>query len=92
MKLIPFGAGHKKFPGIELGMRTVQLVLAQLLHCFNWELPDGISPKDIGMHESFGLTTLKASPLLTVPTYHTSDSRGSDRSFRQSPMAMQHLC
>lgn len=68
-QIIPFGSGRRKCPGIELGIRAVYFVLAQLLHCFDLELPDGISPKDVDMEEKFGLTTPRANPLLVVPTY-----------------------
>ena len=37
-ELLPFGSGRRGCPGIQLGLVTVQFVLAQLLHCFNWEL------------------------------------------------------
>ncbi|PIA63577.1 hypothetical protein AQUCO_00201133v1 [Aquilegia coerulea] len=69
LQLIPFGAGRRKCPGIELGLRQVQFVLAQLVHCFNWELPDGMSPRDLDMKEKFGVTVRRAIPLLLVPTY-----------------------
>ncbi|PIA63580.1 hypothetical protein AQUCO_00201136v1 [Aquilegia coerulea] len=69
MQLIPFGSGRRKCPGLELGLRTVQLVLAQLVHCFNWELPDGMSPVDVDMKEAYGLTISRATPLLVRPTY-----------------------
>ncbi|KAF9625556.1 hypothetical protein IFM89_024329 [Coptis chinensis] len=46
---------RRKCPGIEMGLKAVQLVLAQFVHCFNLELPHGMSPKDIDMKESFGI-------------------------------------
>ncbi|KAF5194376.1 Cytochrome p450 [Thalictrum thalictroides] len=69
MQLLPFGSGRRKCPGLELGLKTVQLLLAQLLHCFNWELPDGMSPANIEMKEVYGLTIRRATPLLLRPTY-----------------------
>ncbi|PIA63579.1 hypothetical protein AQUCO_00201135v1 [Aquilegia coerulea] len=69
MQLLPFGSGRRKCAGMELGLRTVQLVLAQLVHCFNWELPDGLSPADVDMKEVYGLTITRATPLLVRPTY-----------------------
>ena len=38
-QLIPFGSGRRGCPGIQLGLTTVKYVLAQLLHCFHWDLP-----------------------------------------------------
>ncbi|KAL5723170.1 hypothetical protein ACHQM5_006595 [Ranunculus cassubicifolius] len=69
LKLIPFGSGRRKCPGIELGMRTVQFVLAQLLHCFALALPHGKSPRDVDMTEKNGITVTLANPLLVIPTY-----------------------
>ena len=38
-QFIPFGFGRRGCPGIQLGLTTAKLVLAQLVYCFNWELP-----------------------------------------------------
>ncbi|XP_012574760.1 cytochrome P450 750A1-like [Cicer arietinum] len=67
-QLIPFGSGRRGCPGIQLGLNTVRLVVAQLVHCFNWELPFGISPNDLDMSEKFGLSMPRNSHLLVVPT------------------------
>lgn len=55
-QLIPFGSGHRGCLGIQLGLIVVKLVLAQLLHCFNWEPPDGLLPSELDMTEEFGLS------------------------------------
>ncbi|XP_058009912.1 cytochrome P450 CYP736A12-like [Hevea brasiliensis] len=68
-QLIPFGSGRRGCPGMHLGLTTVRLVLAQLLHCFDWELPDGLLPNEMDMSERFTLTMLKATHLLAVPKY-----------------------
>ncbi|KAK7271265.1 hypothetical protein RJT34_27013 [Clitoria ternatea] len=68
-RLIPFGSGRRGCPGIHLGLTTVKIVVAQLVHCFNWELPLGMSPDDLDMNEKFGLTMPRSKPLLVVPTY-----------------------
>ncbi|KAK9091225.1 hypothetical protein Sjap_024402 [Stephania japonica] len=68
-QLIPFGSGRRKCPGMHLGLVMVQLVLAQLLQCFNWELPDGMSPCDLDMKEKFALTMSRASHLNSIPSY-----------------------
>lgn len=68
-ELIPFGAGRRKCPGIQLGLLTIRLVLAQLVHCFNWELPNGMQPEKMDMTEEFGLTMPRANKLLAIPSY-----------------------
>lgn len=68
-QLIPFGAGRRACPGMLLGLRNVRLILAQLVHCFNWELPDGKSPEDLDMKEEFGLSLPRENDLLLKPTY-----------------------
>ncbi|ERN14972.1 hypothetical protein AMTR_s00032p00218900 [Amborella trichopoda] len=64
---IPFGAGRRICPGLPLGVRMVQIVLASLLHSFDWELPDGLKPEEMDMRDKFGVTLQKAVPLEAVP-------------------------
>ncbi|KAF7005705.1 hypothetical protein CFC21_020809 [Triticum aestivum] len=66
-KLLPFGAGRRICPGINLGIMTVELMLANLMYHFNWELPIGVERKDIDMTEVFGLTVRLKEKLLLVP-------------------------
>ncbi|XP_054787729.1 cytochrome P450 CYP736A12-like [Prosopis cineraria] len=65
---MPFGTGRRGCPGIQLGLCTVKLVVAQLIHCFRWELPSGMTPEDLDMKEKFGLSMPKAEHLLAVPS------------------------
>lgn len=58
-QLVPFGSGRRGCPGMQLGLIVIQLVLAQLAHCFDWELPDNMSPSELDMSEEFGLTLLE---------------------------------
>jgi len=67
-ELIPFGAGRRICPGLPLAHRMVHLVIASLLHAFNWSLPDGITPDNLDMTEKFGITLQKALPLIAVPS------------------------
>ncbi|PIA46818.1 hypothetical protein AQUCO_01500395v1 [Aquilegia coerulea] len=64
-ELLPFGSGRRGCPGINMGMATVDLGLANLLYCFNWELPN---EKDINMDEVASLTVHKKIPLILLPT------------------------
>ncbi|XP_057447083.1 cytochrome P450 CYP736A12-like [Lotus japonicus] len=67
-QLIPFSSGRRGCPGINMGLVMVRLVVAQLVHCFNWELPLGISPNDLDMTERFGLAMPRSNHLLAMPT------------------------
>ncbi|KAM7254127.1 hypothetical protein ACFE04_031809 [Oxalis oulophora] len=71
-QLIPFSSGRRSCPGMQLGMNMVKLVVAQLLHCFNWRLPDGMLPEEIDMSEHFGITLSRKKHLFGIPTYRLS--------------------
>ncbi|KAK9118905.1 hypothetical protein Scep_016998 [Stephania cephalantha] len=64
---IPFGAGRRICAGMSLGIRMIQLVVATLVHGFNWALPDSQSPEKLNMEETFGLTLQRAEPLMVRP-------------------------
>lgn len=66
-KLLLFGAVRRICPGINLGIVIVELMLANLMYHFDWELPIGVERKDIDMTEVFGLTVRLKEKLLLVP-------------------------
>ncbi|KAK8993315.1 hypothetical protein V6N11_033416 [Hibiscus sabdariffa] len=68
-ELIPFGSGRRGCPGMQLGLSTMRLIIAQLVHCFDWELPDGMLPDELDMTEKFGLSLPRANHLIAKPTY-----------------------
>ncbi|XP_008460602.2 cytochrome P450 71AU50 [Cucumis melo] len=68
-ELIPFGSGRRCCPGMHLGLTMVRLLLAQLVHAFYWELPNGILPNQLDMTEEFGLTCPRAQHLMVTPIY-----------------------
>uniref|UniRef100_A0A803N062 Cytochrome P450 n=1 Tax=Chenopodium quinoa TaxID=63459 RepID=A0A803N062_CHEQI len=47
MSMIPFGGGRRVCPGYTFSPVSLELVLANLLYSFNWELPDGLSKEEI---------------------------------------------
>nr|GMD38684.1 cytochrome P450 71A1-like [Ipomoea batatas] len=64
-ELLPFGAGRRMCPGYSLGLKVIQVTLANLLHGFNWKLPNDMIPEQLNMEEIFGLSTPKKIPLAT---------------------------
>ena len=70
LEWIPFGEGRRVCPGQQMGMLIVEFVVAQLLHCFNWRLPDEcMNESKLDMfEENQGLTVTRAHPLIAVPT------------------------
>ncbi|CAA6654611.1 unnamed protein product [Spirodela intermedia] len=60
---IPFSSGRRICPGMNLAVTSVQLALANLLYCFDWELADGMKPKDIDTTETVGIVLHLESPL-----------------------------
>ncbi|TKY70450.1 coniferylaldehyde 5-hydroxylase [Spatholobus suberectus] len=67
-EFIPFGSGRRSCPGMQLGLYALELAVAHLLHCFTWELPDGMKPSEMDMGDVFGLTAPRATRLVAVPT------------------------
>ncbi|KAK9758025.1 hypothetical protein RND81_01G201600 [Saponaria officinalis] len=66
-KLIPFGAGRRMCPGMPLAYRMVHLMLANLVHSFDWKHDNGVKCEDIDLEEKFGITLQKVQPLLAIP-------------------------
>ena len=64
---LPFGSGRRIFAGIATAVPTVEFTLANLLYCFDWELPMGMKTQDIDMEGNGGLTTYRKTPLFLVP-------------------------
>lgn len=71
-QLIPFGAGRRGCPGINFAMSTNEFVLANLMHKFDWELPNGMKGDELNMDECTGLTAHRKVPLLVVATPFSS--------------------
>jgi cytochrome P450 len=63
LQLLPFGSGRRMCPAQGLGLRMVQLVLANLLHGFTWRLPDGVAAEDLSMEEKFGISVSRMEHL-----------------------------
>ncbi|KAG9447463.1 hypothetical protein H6P81_013591 [Aristolochia fimbriata] len=66
-ELIPFGAGRRICPGLPLANQFIHLIVASLVHHFDWGLQGGAHPSSLVMEEKFGLTLQKDPPLFLVP-------------------------
>ncbi|XP_039146736.1 LOW QUALITY PROTEIN: cytochrome P450 71AP13-like [Dioscorea cayenensis subsp. rotundata] len=62
-EFIPFGAIRRMCPGMQLGIVTVEIALANILYHFNWGLPFRMCYEDIDMTEIFGVVLHKKSPV-----------------------------
>ncbi|OEL17876.1 3-hydroxyindolin-2-one monooxygenase, partial [Dichanthelium oligosanthes] len=65
--LLPFGTGRRICPGITFAISTIEIMLANLVCLFNWELPAESAEKGVDMAESFGVTVHRTEKLLLVP-------------------------
>ncbi|KAK8942333.1 Premnaspirodiene oxygenase [Platanthera zijinensis] len=65
---MPYGGGRRICPGINFGMTSIEVVLANLLYHFDWELPGGRLPQEMDMEESMGLALTRKNPLFLVAT------------------------
>ncbi|XP_043690189.1 cytochrome P450 736A117-like [Telopea speciosissima] len=69
-QLIPFGAGRRGCPGTHFAIAVVELALANLLHKFDWALPNGAHGEALDITEAPGISSHLKSPLLAVATPH----------------------
>ncbi|KAL8041873.1 hypothetical protein ABFX02_09G012700 [Erythranthe guttata] len=67
-ELIPFGAGRRGCPGVTFAMAGIELMLANVVQKFEWELPKGTTCEGLDMTEQAGVTTHRKNPLLAVAT------------------------
>ncbi|KAL9434112.1 hypothetical protein AB3S75_028863 [Citrus x aurantiifolia] len=67
-QFIPFGAGRRGCPGMSFAIASVEYVVANLLHWFDWKLPFGVV---LDMTEASGVTLQRKSPLHVVPTLYS---------------------
>lgn len=52
-RLLPFGSGRRMCPAVKFATATFEIILANLIYHFNWELPPGTTGVD--MTETFGI-------------------------------------
>ncbi|TMW86422.1 hypothetical protein EJD97_021400 [Solanum chilense] len=64
---IPFGSGRRMCAGEPLASRFVPLVVASMIHKFDWFLPNDMNPDQIDMDEILDLIISKKDPILLIP-------------------------
>ncbi|XP_021293027.1 cytochrome P450 71B36-like [Herrania umbratica] len=69
-ELLPFGAGRRICPGMNMGTALIELALANLLYHFDWKLPSG---GEIDMEEEVTITVGKKSALNLMPINYISE-------------------
>ncbi|KAK2433051.1 cytochrome P450 83B1 [Trifolium repens] len=62
-ELIPFGAGRRICPGISMAVASLELILANILYSFDWELPNGLVKEDIDLEMLPGIAQHKKNHL-----------------------------
>lgn len=70
LEFIPFGSGRRICPGMNFGVASIELALANLLYRFDWEIPGGMKPEDMDMEEVPGLVIHKKTPLRLIAVEH----------------------
>ncbi|CAM8901121.1 unnamed protein product [Rhodiola kirilowii] len=71
LRYIPFGCGRRMCPGLPMAERSLMYTLATCLHCFNWEVPEGVK---IELGESFGIVMKKKKPLVAIPSLRLANT------------------
>lgn len=80
-QFLPFGSGRRICPGLNFALVSIELMLANLVYHFDWELAEGEdSNSNIDMTEVFGLTARRKHKLLLVPRSASSAPVAVDQS------------
>ncbi|XP_011069677.1 ferruginol synthase-like [Sesamum indicum] len=67
-ELIPFGSGRRMCPGMPLAHRIVHLMVASLIHIYDWKFEGGMKVEEVDISDKFELSLRKAVPLKAIPT------------------------
>ncbi|CAH2064886.1 unnamed protein product [Thlaspi arvense] len=70
-ELIPFGAGRRICPAVSFAAVLNELILANLVHQFDWILPVESTEDKTGVAESTGIVVHRMFPLYAIPSFTT---------------------
>lgn len=59
-----------ELPSIAFAIADIELPLANLLHHFDWKLPNGIKHQELDMNELYGFTARSQNGLHLIPIIH----------------------
>ncbi|KAK1420161.1 hypothetical protein QVD17_21526 [Tagetes erecta] len=66
-KLIPFGAGRRICPGLNIAHRMLHVMLGSLIQKYDWMLEGNMKTQDMNMSDKFEFTLQKKMPLKVIP-------------------------
>ncbi|KAL7155032.1 hypothetical protein ABFS83_03G046600 [Erythranthe nasuta] len=66
-EFIPFGSGRRICPGMPLAHIMMHLMVASLIHNFEWKLEPGMKPDELDLNEMLWFSLHKAVPLKAFP-------------------------
>ncbi|KAG5244931.1 flavonoid 3'-monooxygenase [Salix suchowensis] len=72
LSYFPFGSGRRSCAGIAMAERMFMFLLATLLHCFDWKLPERKKPD---LSEKFGIVIKLKNPLVAIPAPRLPDPK-----------------
>ncbi|KAL6600341.1 hypothetical protein ACP70R_045141 [Stipagrostis hirtigluma subsp. patula] len=72
-QFLPFGAGRRGCPGVNFAVSTIEIMAANLIRSFNWEVPGGSRVREeagveVAADEAFCLTVDRKEHLMLVPS------------------------
>ncbi|MED6138028.1 hypothetical protein PIB30_070529 [Stylosanthes scabra] len=70
-EVIPFGSGRRICPAMNMGLVTIEIALANLVHSFDWDLPIGFDKEEMfDTQVKPGITMHKKKDLFLVAKKH----------------------
>ncbi|KAG6486788.1 hypothetical protein ZIOFF_055368 [Zingiber officinale] len=65
-RYMPFGSGRRVCPGLQFAIASLEIALANLVHQFDWELPDGMEKEEFHTREAPGIVVQREGQLHLV--------------------------